>query len=42
MQVKVESELEADKTFYMLLGKEPQLRYNFIMESAGLADELDV
>jgi DNA gyrase subunit B len=42
LQVQVDSELEADKTFVTLLGKEPQLRYNFIMESAGLADELDV
>lgn len=42
LQVNIESELEADKTFVTLLGKEPHLRYNFIMESAGMADELDV
>ncbi|HVJ80293.1 MAG TPA: DNA topoisomerase IV subunit B [Planctomycetia bacterium] len=42
LKVSIDSELEADKTFVSLLGKEPQLRYNFIMESAGLADELDI
>jgi DNA gyrase/topoisomerase IV subunit B len=42
LQVRVDSDLEADKTFVTLLGKEPQLRYRFIMESSSLADELDV
>ena len=42
LQVKVESELDADRTFVTLLGKEPQRRYQFIMDSAALADEIDV
>lgn len=42
LEVRLESELEADATFVALLGKEPARRYQFIMESAGLADELDI
>lgn len=40
--VTIESELEADSTFVTLLGKDASLRYQFIMDSAGLADELDI
>lgn len=44
LQVNIESNLEADKTFVELLGKEPASRYRFIMDSAALAivEELDV
>lgn len=44
LQVNIESNLEADKTFVELLGKEPGHRYRFIMDSAALAvvEELDV
>ncbi len=42
LQVKIDSELSADQTFVTLLGKDASLRYHFIMNSAALADELDV
>jgi len=44
LQVKIESNLEADKAFVVLLGKDPSQRYQFIMDSAALAaaEELDV
>jgi DNA gyrase/topoisomerase IV subunit B len=44
LQVSIESNLEADETFVVLLGKDPALRYRFIMDSAALAvaEELDV
>ncbi len=44
LQVQIESNLEADQTFVVLLGKDPGLRYRFIMDSAALAvaEELDV
>src|SRR5437016_3355843 len=44
LQVSIESNLEADKTFVILLGKDPALRYKFIMDSAALAvaEELDI
>lgn len=42
LQVIIESELDADSVFVSLLGKDPSLRYQFIMSSAGLADELDI
>jgi DNA gyrase subunit B/topoisomerase-4 subunit B len=42
LQVQIESELDADQTFVTLLGKDPARRYQFIMDSAGLADELDI
>ena len=40
----IDSDLEADKTFVELLGKDPALRYKFIMESANqvVAEDLDV
>jgi DNA gyrase/topoisomerase IV subunit B len=44
LQVGIESNLEADKAFVELLGKDPAQRYRFIMDSAALAvaEELDV
>ena len=44
LQVVIDSNLEADKTFVDLLGKDPAQRYRFIMDSAALAvaEELDV
>ena len=44
LRVGIESNLEADKTFVILLGKDPALRYKFIMDSAALAvaEELDI
>ncbi len=44
LRVNIDSNLEADKTFVELLGKEAALRYKFIMESAAqvVAEELDV
>jgi DNA gyrase subunit B len=44
LQVNIDSNLEADKTFVELLGKEPASRYKFIIDHALQAevDELDV
>jgi DNA gyrase/topoisomerase IV subunit B len=44
LKVNIESNLDADKTFVELLGKDPAQRYRFIMDSATLAvaEELDV
>lgn len=44
LRVSIESNLEADETFMVLLGKDPSQRYRFIMDSAVLAvaEELDV
>jgi DNA gyrase/topoisomerase IV subunit B len=44
LRVQIDSNLEADKTFVELLGKDPASRYRFIMDSAALAvvEELDV
>jgi DNA gyrase/topoisomerase IV subunit B len=44
LQVSIDSNLEADKTFVELLGKDPASRYKFIMDSAAqvVAEELDV
>jgi DNA gyrase subunit B len=44
LQVNIDSNLDADKTFVELLGKEPAYRYRWIMDSAALAivEELDV
>ena len=44
LRVNIDSNLDADKTFVELLGKEAATRYRFIMESAALAvpEELDV
>jgi DNA gyrase/topoisomerase IV subunit B len=44
LQVHIDSNLEADKVFVELLGKDAAPRYRFIMESSALAvtEELDV
>jgi DNA gyrase/topoisomerase IV subunit B len=44
LQVQIDSNLETDKTFVVLLGKDPATRQQFIMEKAALAvaEELDV
>ena len=42
LRVHMDSELDADAAFATLLGKDASLRYRFIMDSAGLADELDI
>lgn len=42
VRVDIESQLEADKTFQQLLGKDPAERYSLIMEEAGTVDDLDV
>jgi DNA gyrase/topoisomerase IV subunit B len=44
LSVAIESNLTADQTFVVLLGKDPSLRYKFLMDSAALAvaEELDV
>jgi DNA gyrase/topoisomerase IV subunit B len=44
LQVQIDSNLDADKMFVELLGKDPSQRYRFIMDSAALAvaEELDV
>jgi DNA gyrase/topoisomerase IV subunit B len=44
LQVSIDSNLEADSTFVTLLGKDPSLRYEFIMEKAPqvVTEELDV
>src|SRR5262249_31650788 len=44
LSVAIESNLTADETFVVLLGKDPALRYKFLMDSAALAvaEELDV
>jgi DNA gyrase/topoisomerase IV subunit B len=44
LRVEIDSNLDTDKVFVTLLGKDPAQRYTFIMESSvlALADELDV
>ncbi len=44
LQVQIDSNLETDKTFVDLLGKDPSQRYRFIMDKAAraVAEELDV
>ncbi|MGL5096149.1 MAG: toprim domain-containing protein, partial [Planctomycetia bacterium] len=42
LQVRIDSELDADRAFVTLLGKDPALRYQFIMDSARLADDVDI
>src|SRR5262245_33359696 len=44
LQVAIDSNLDADRTFVELLGKDPSSRYKFIMDKAALvvAEELDV
>jgi len=44
LKVQIDSNLEADKVFVDLLGKDPSQRYRFVMDKAALveAEELDV
>jgi DNA gyrase/topoisomerase IV subunit B len=42
LQVKIESQLEADKTFQQLLGNDASQRYRVIMEEASFVDDLDL
>jgi DNA gyrase/topoisomerase IV subunit B len=44
LQVHIDSNLETDKVFVDLLGKDPSQRYRFIMDRAAraVAEELDV
>jgi DNA gyrase/topoisomerase IV subunit B len=44
LKVQIDSNLEADRVFVELLGKEASHRYRFLMESAQLAvvEDLDV
>jgi DNA gyrase/topoisomerase IV subunit B len=44
LKVNIESNLDADRTFVELLGKDPAYRFKFIMESSTLAvaEELDI
>jgi DNA gyrase/topoisomerase IV subunit B len=44
LQVQIDSNLETDRTFVDLLGKDPSQRYRFIMDKAAraVAEELDV
>jgi DNA gyrase/topoisomerase IV subunit B len=42
LKVNIESQLEADKTFHELLGKDASERYRIIMEEASFADDVDV
>lgn len=44
LKVQIDSNLEADKTFVDLLGKDPGQRYRFVMDKAAqvAAEELDV
>jgi DNA gyrase/topoisomerase IV subunit B len=44
LKVEIDSNLDTDKTFVDLLGKDPSQRYSFIMERSQLAvvEELDV
>jgi DNA gyrase/topoisomerase IV subunit B len=42
VRVEIDSNLEADKTFQQLLGRDPSERYRLIMQEAGLVEEIDV
>jgi DNA gyrase subunit B len=42
LRVDIESQLEADKTFQQLLGKDASERYKVIMEEASFADDVDL
>ena len=42
LKVNIESQVEADRTFAQLLGKDPAERYRVIMEESDLVDDLDV
>jgi DNA gyrase subunit B/topoisomerase-4 subunit B len=42
LRVDIEAQLEADKTFQQLLGKDPAQRYDVIMNEANLVEDLDI
>ena len=42
LKVNIESQLEADKTFHQLLGKDASERYRIIMSDASFADDIDL
>lgn len=42
LRVHIDNDLEADQVFVRLLGKDPSLRYEFIMNATALAEELDI
>jgi len=42
VRVDIESQLDADRTFAQLLGKDPSERYRVIMSEASFADDLDL
>ncbi|MCS7161283.1 MAG: toprim domain-containing protein, partial [Gemmatales bacterium] len=42
LRVQVDNELAADQVFVRLLGKDPSLRYEFIINTTALAEELDI
>ena len=42
LRVDIESQIEADRTFQQLLGKDPSERYKVIMTESSLVDDLDV
>jgi DNA gyrase subunit B/topoisomerase-4 subunit B len=42
LRVDIEAQLEADKTFQQLLGKDPSQRYEIIMSEANLVEDLDI
>lgn len=42
LRVDIEAQLEADKTFDQLLGKDPAQRYEIIMSEATLVEDLDI
>lgn len=42
LRVDIEAQLDADKTFQQLLGKDPAQRYEIIMSEASLVADLDI
>lgn len=42
LRVDIEAQLEADKTFQQLLGKDASQRYEIIMSEANLVEDLDI
>ena len=42
LRVDIEAQLEADRTFQQLLGKDPAQRYDVIMNEANLVEDLDI
>ena len=42
LRVDIEAQLEADKTFQQLLGKDASQRYEVIMSEANLVEDLDI